>query len=262
MGFWKRLMRVIKSNLNALISRAEDPQQILEQVVEEMHEQLRSAQEHVATAIADEKRLKKQLTEEQKQSESWEKRAMRAVEAGDDNLARQALARKTSHDNLAKEYLQQWESQQEAVTQLKHALHVLKEKIDEASRKKNLLVARKKRAEAQQMIQSTMTGMSDNSAFDTLDRMTEKVEKMEAQAEAHLELNRALEDESLEEKFRKLEEENTQEDDALAALKAKMGKLPELKEQTQADEVQKEIEEIPEKVEVREKVPVPAEGEW
>lgn len=252
MGFWKRLMRVIKANLNALISRAEDPDKILDQVIEDMHQQLREAQEQVASAIADEKRLKKQLSEEQKQMDSWEKRAMRAVEAGDDDLARQALARREEHTKLAQEYEQQWEAQQESVQQLKAALHLLKQKIDEATRKKNLLLARKKRAEAQQMIQSTMSGMQDNSAFDTLDKMTKKVEQMEAQAEAQIELNNSLKDESLESRFRELEAKEGAQDDALAALKAKMGKTP------AAETVEEKVEE---KVEVREKVPVPREEE-
>lgn len=254
MGFWKRLMRVIKANLNALISRAEDPQKILEQVIEDMHQQLREAQEQVASAIADEKRLKKQLNEEIKQSESWEQRAMRAVEAGDDDLAKQALMRKTEHDKLAQEYQQQWEAQQESVQQLKGALHMLKQKIDEAARKKNLLIARKKRAEAQQMIQSTMSGMLDSSAFDTLDKMSKKVEDMEAQAEAQNEINKELQGNSLEERFRELEQGKSSQDDALAALKAKMGKLP---ESAKAEE--KVEEKVAEKVE--EKVAVGRDGD-
>ncbi|TNE47540.1 MAG: PspA/IM30 family protein [Deltaproteobacteria bacterium] len=223
MSFFKRLIRVIKANLNSLISRAEEPEKILDQVLEEMQEQLQEAQSRVAHAIADEKKLKKQYQEEARQGDTWEKRAMQAVESGDDELAKKALARKAEHDRMADEFFQQWEHQKNAVEQLKNALHLLRQKIEEASRKKNLLIARKKRAEAQQMIQETISGVTENSAFDTLDRMTKKIDELEAHAEAHAELNRELKDDSLEAQFQKLEDQNNTQDDALAALKAKMG---------------------------------------
>jgi phage shock protein A len=235
MSFFKRLMRVIKANLNALISRAEKPDKINEQVLQEMQEQLQEAQNQVARAIADEKNIKKQLNEALQQSDTWEKRAMRAIEAGDDDLARQALVRKDEQDKIAAEYQKQWEAQKQAVDQLKNALTMLRQKIDEAKRKKNLLIARQKRAEAQKMIQETMSGIADHSAFDTMDRMSKKIDEIEAQAEAQTEINRELTDQSLEEKFRKLETTGPAQDDALAALKAKMGVMPaKLERETEA----------------------------
>jgi phage shock protein A len=148
------------------------------------------------------------------------------VRAGDDNLARQALARKQEHESIAAQFQQQWLAQKAAVEKLKDALRLLNNKIEEAKRKKNILMARKKRAEAQQQIANTMQGLGDTSAFDTFDRMAERIQLMEAEAEAGAELAGELSGDTLESKFLQLERGGAgSEDDALSELKAKMGML-------------------------------------
>jgi len=93
MGIFSRLGTLIKSNLNDLISKAEDPQKMLNQIVLEMQNQLVEAKKQVATSIADEKRLKKQWDDQVAQAKEWERKAMMAVHAGDDGLAKEALTR-------------------------------------------------------------------------------------------------------------------------------------------------------------------------
>jgi phage shock protein A len=227
MGIFGRMGTVIKANLNDLISRAEDPEKMLNQMMIDMKETLVEAKRQVAVVIADEKRLKLQYESERAQAQEWEKKAMLAVRAGDDNLAKEALARKAEHENLAAEYMKQWEAQKAAADQLRDSLRALNKKIEEAGRKKNLLIAKKKRAEAQKTIHHTMAGLSDTSAFDTFERMAQKIEQAEAEAQAAAELSATSQEASLEEKFRKLEQEKGPDvDDALAALKAKMGMAP------------------------------------
>jgi phage shock protein A len=175
MGIFSRLGSLIKSNLNDLISQAEDPEKMLNQVLLDMQSSLVEAKKQVAVAIADEKRLQKQLETEQEKGKEWERKAMIAVRANDDTLAREALARKQEHDNIGAQYQQQWLAQKAAVDKLKDALRLLNNKIEEAKRKKNILVARKKRAEAQKTIATTMSGLSDTSAFDSFYRMSAKI---------------------------------------------------------------------------------------
>src|SRR5829696_1301476 len=225
MGIFSRLGTLIKSNINDLITKAEDPEKMLSQVLLEMQQQLVEAKKAVAVAIADEKKLQKQYTSESDKSKEWERKAMVAVRAGDDNLARQALGRKQEHENIATQFQQQWIQQKQAVEKLKDALRLLNNKIEEAKRKKNILIARKKRAEAQQQIANTMQGLGDTSAFDTFDRMAERIQLMEAEAEAGAELAGELSGDTLESKFLQLEQSAGGEDDALAELKAKMGLL-------------------------------------
>jgi phage shock protein A len=225
MGIFSRLGTLIKSNINDLITKAEDPEKMLTQVLIEMTQQLTEAKKAVAVAIADEKKLQKQYTQEADKAKEWERKAIVAVRGGDDNLARQALGRKQEHETIAGQFQTQWLAQKQAVEKLKDALRLLNNKIEEAKRKKNILIARKKRAEAQQQIANTMQGLGDTSAFDTFDRMAERIQLMEAEAEAGAELAGELSGDSLEAKFRQLEEGGTSEDDALSELKAKMGLL-------------------------------------
>ncbi len=225
MGIFSRLAQLIKSNLNDLISRSEDPEKMLNQVVLEMSTQLTEAKKQVAASIADEKRLAKQLEQEQAKAAEWEQRAMMALRNGSDELAKEALARKREHEQLAAAYQEQWTKQKAAVEQLKKALRMLNDKIEEAKRKKNVLIARKKRAEAQRAIQETMSGLKDQSAFETFDRMAAKVDQIEAEAEAGSELAEEYTGDVLASRFQQLEKTHGADDDLLA-LKRKMGMLP------------------------------------
>jgi phage shock protein A len=220
MGLFSRLGTLIRSNINELISKAEDPEKMLNQVLVDMKTQLVEAKKQVAVAIADEKRLKKQYETEAAKALEWEKKAMLAIKAGDDNLARAALARKAEHEEVAETLRQQWEAQKASVEQLKAALRGLDAKIEEAKRKRNILVSRQKRAEAQRTINETLTNISSTSAFDTFERMSDRVTQIEAEAEATAEIGGALPEANLEAQFRALAAGNV--DDELTALKKRM----------------------------------------
>ncbi|RMH41536.1 MAG: PspA/IM30 family protein [Deltaproteobacteria bacterium] len=225
MGIFSRLGTLIKSNINDLISKAEDPEKMLNQVLVEMQQQLVQAKKSVAVAIADEKKLQKQYNQELDRAKEWERKAMVAVRAGDDELAKEALVRKQEHETIAAQFQQQWLGQKAAVAKLKDALRLLNNKIEEAKRKKNILIARKKRAEAQQQIAATMQGLGDTSAFDTFERMADRINMLEAEAEAGAELAGELGGDTLENRFLALESGTASADDELAELKAKMGLL-------------------------------------
>jgi phage shock protein A len=225
MGILDRIRTVLKANINALISKAEDPEKMLNQLIMDMNEQLLEAKKQVAMAIADEKKLERQALENKSQGEDWEKKAMLAVKAGKDDLAKEALVRKQEYDGYAASFQKEFDSQHAAVEQLKDALRQLQAKIEEASRKKNLLVARAKRAEAQKQIQQTMGSLSANSSFDTFDRMAQKVDQVEAEAEAMKELGEVTSGQKLEDKFKELESSDQSSDKLLEDLKAKMGQI-------------------------------------
>src|SRR6266568_4560367 len=152
MGIFDRLSTLIRSNINDLISRAENPEKMLNQLIVDMRSQLAKAKRQVAAAIADEKRLSAQVDTEKKSAEDWERRAVLAVQEGRDDLAKQALLRHNEHAQGAVQ---------------------LHDRIEEAKRKKNILIARQKRAEAHKRIQETMSSIGDKSVFETFERMTE-----------------------------------------------------------------------------------------
>jgi phage shock protein A len=230
MGILDRIRTVLKSNINALISKAENPEKMLNQLLLDMNESLLEAKKQVAMSIADEKKLERQMLENRTQAEDWEKKAMLAVKAGKDDLAKEALLRRQEYDGYAASFQKEFDSQHAAVEQLKDALRQLQAKIEEASRKKNLLIARAKRAEAQKQIQQTMGSLSGTSSFDTFDRMAQKVDQVEAEAEALKELGAVTADQKLEDKFKELESSGSA-DKLLEDLKAKMGQV-ENKEKT------------------------------
>jgi phage shock protein A len=217
MGIFKRMADIFKANINDLINKAEDPAKMLDQIIAEMQENLRDAKIQVAKAIADEKRLKQQLDQNTSQVQSWESKAVLALQKGDEELAKEALKRKKSYADIATTIEPQWKDQSNIANKLKDSLRALESKIDEARRKKEVLIARQKRAEAQKKIQEVMTGMSDTSAFDNFARMERKVEEIEAQAAAAVE----IESNTMEDKFKALEA-SADVDDELQALKAKL----------------------------------------
>lgn len=223
MGMFDRLKTVISSNINSLISKAENPEKMLNQMVIDMNEQLIESKKAVAMAIADEKKLEREMLENKAKADEWEKKAMLAVRAGRDDLAKEALLRKQEFEGYATQLAQQWDAQKQSVEKLKEALRQLQGKIEEANRKKNILVARAKRAEAQQRINQTMSSLSGNkSAFDTFERMERKVDEIEASAEATKELDDATTGASLEKQFAQLESSPQAADAMLEELKKKM----------------------------------------
>jgi phage shock protein A len=227
MGIFQRLKTLISSNVNDVINKAENPEKMLNQLVIEMNEQLIESKKAVAMAIADEKKLERETQNQQAGATEWERKAMLAVRAGQDDLAREALLRKQEHENNYVQYKQQWEAQKQSVDKLKDSLRDLQTKIEDAQRKKNLLVARAKRAEAQQKIQQTISSVSGNkSAFEAFDRMAQKVDQLEAQAEATAELEDFSSGNNLEKRFAQLEKSDSTADLMLLELKEKMKALP------------------------------------
>ncbi len=222
MGIFQRISTLLKSNINDLISRAENPEKVLNQAIDDMRSQLAKAKQEVAGAIADEKKLYAQVEKEKKQAEDWEQRAMRAVEAGRDDLAKQALLRHSEHLQHAQGLHETWARQKGETEHLKNSLRQLNDKIEDAKRKRNILVARQKRAEAAGRIQETMSAMSDKSAFENFERMTEKIEESERKALAAAELSEEMSGDLLAREFEALEYHGDAEQQLLE-LKKKMG---------------------------------------
>jgi len=225
MGLFSRFKRAVKSNINDMISKAENPEKMLNQLIVEMNEQLIESKKTVAASIADEKKLERQIGMNRDQADEWERKAMLAVKSGEDDMAKKALLRKQEYDNTIRQYQIQWQAQVESVEQLKGALRQLQQKIEEAQRKKNLLIARAKRAEAHKRMQQTMSSMVDTSAFELFDRMSEKVEQIEAEVDAMREIDASATGDTLERQFQALEASDSSADKLLDDLKAKMTQL-------------------------------------
>jgi phage shock protein A len=200
----------------------------LTQILVDMRGQLVKAKQQVASAIADEKRLRDQTDAEYKQAQDWERRAMLAVQESRDDMAKQALVRHGEHMSHGQQLEQTWEQHRLETEKLKNSLRDLNDKIEEAKRKKNLLIARQRRAQAQQRIAETMSSLSEKSAFEAFARMEERIETNERQIRAHAEIEEEFTGDTLQRDFKQLEKGavGVSVDNQLLALKQKMGMLP------------------------------------
>ena len=226
MGLFQRIRDILRSNINDLIARAEDPERMLNAAIEDMKRQVAEAKSRVASSIADQSRLVTQRDREQKRADSWEEKAMVAVRAGRDDLAVEALEKKREHQQAADLFDDQLETQRIAVDELKRALGALVAKLEETKRRRNLLVARAKRAEAQRHLAVTLSAAHENSAAERLERLEARIEKEEAEAEATWEvaaISPGGYDQDLSAEIEQLEARTPRDD--LEALKAKMQEI-------------------------------------
>lgn len=217
MGLFDRVSRLVRANVNDLVSKAEDPEKILEQSIADMQEDLVQMRQAVAKAIAAQQKIQQQHNLAQSEADKWQQRAQLALQKGDENLAREALSRKKVQAEAAGTLQAQLDQQVGMVDQLKRNLIALEGKISEAKTKKDMLKARAQAAKANEQLQGALSSMNTGSAMAAFERMEEKVLEMEARSTAALELGGV----SLDQQFAALEA-GGDVDDELAAMKAQM----------------------------------------
>ncbi len=227
MNIFDRIAMLFRANMNAAIGEFEQPEKMLNQIILDMRSQLVKAKQQVAAAIADEKRLQDQTKQELKEAEDWERRAMLAVQQNQDELAKQALMRRTEHISRGEQLNLTWAAHKQETDRLKESLRTLNDNIEEANRKKNLLLAKQRRADAQRRINETMSHISEKSAFEAFARMEEKIESNERRVKASAEIDEEFSGDKLASDFKRLESGSgsATAEMQLVALKQKMGML-------------------------------------
>lgn len=229
MSLFKRIGDLIRSNVNDALDQVEDPRKMLEQSILDMQEQHQKARKTLVETMALLKQTEKQAETQKAQGVEWEQKAMAALKAGREDLARQALAEKQKAETMAQETLTGVDQQKVQVETVKKQITELENKIEDAKRRKDVLIGQLNAAEAKKRAADMQTGaspdtsaLSDGSAFGTFDRMASKITQSESEAEAHHELIASqLETAKTEAEFKKQMEKQSAED-MLSALKAKM----------------------------------------
>ncbi|MCU7246072.1 MAG: PspA/IM30 family protein [Microcystis aeruginosa WS75] len=224
MSLFDRLSRVVRANLNDMVSKAEDPEKMLEQAVSDMQEDLVQVRQAVARAIAEQRQTEQKYIKDQSEANKWEQRAKLALSKGDETLAREALKRKKDFTETAAILKNQLDQQTVQVESLRKNLIALESKISEAKTKKNMLVARSRAAKANEQLQKTLGSIDTSSAMSAFERMEEKVLLQESRAQSTAELVGS----DLENQFARLES-GSDVDDELAAMKASLAPAPEPK---------------------------------
>ncbi len=215
MSILDRMSRLVRANVNDLIDQAEDPAKMIDQLLRDMQSNITTARAQVASMIAQEKELEADLTETRQLSEEWAEKARRAVEAGKDDLAREALRRKRDNDENTRVYEQQYQAQRQTVEKLKQQLRLLESKYDTTLSQRDSLIARQRRAEATRQVTQQVTSLSPLDVSAELDRMERKIRSNEAQAAALTD----IQDNSYDAQFRELDYDLDVERE-LEALKA------------------------------------------
>lgn len=219
MGILDRISRLVSSNVNSAIDKMSDPGKEIDQLVIDMEQQLKKARQEVQGALAVEKRQRSRAEELAKSSQEWEDRAARALRAGDEGLAREALKRKSEIDAEGLAATRTLSDSVAYADNLTTALKQLEARIGEVKSRKETLKAKARARRGLNPLGS--------SAIDEFDRLQGKVDAVDAEAEIDEELAKLKhEDAASREVERKLNalSQNKDLDDRLAALKAKLDK--------------------------------------
>lgn len=221
MSLLDRVSTLLRANLNDMVEKAEDPEKMLKQVVLDMENQLLQVKTQVAIAIADEHLLNKKKAEQETHAAEWRRKAELAVQKGHDDLARAALERALSHDQLVKGFSEQAEDQKHEADNLRQALHKLDQKLSETRAHCDMLVAEHRRARV--IGRATQARHIVGSQQEhTLDRMKSKVHVQSAENAAAVEV---MAPETLEDRFQALEHEDKVEA-LLNEIKSRQSALP------------------------------------
>ncbi|CQR48129.1 hypothetical protein BN1058_02477 [Paraliobacillus sp. PM-2] len=218
--FFNRVKTVVGSELNAMLDKAEDPVKMLDQYMRDMESDIRDAESAVAKQIANEKMLKRKYDDAQSMVEKRQSQAEKAIEAGNEDLARRALEDKQEHTQQADTLKESWERAKQDSDQLRKKLDEMKKEYQDMKLKKDSLKARAESAKTRTKINRTMSSIGSDESKQGFSRMEEKVLQYEAEADTSDDMS--TESRSLDDEFEALE--TNEVDDELAALKKKMGK--------------------------------------
>ena len=189
MGLLERVSTLIRANINDVIDRAEDPEKMIKQVILDMENQYMQVKTQVAVSIADQHMLEKKQKENEDVGSDWMRKAERAVDKKEDDLARAALDRYQTSQRLAQSYREQVDDQKVQVEALKGALMKLEQKLDEAKSKRDMLIARHRRSVALNKAAQAHNAAGDGAKSAAFDRLKDRVNQSESVASAELELN-------------------------------------------------------------------------
>lgn len=219
MAIFERISDLVRANINDLIDKAENPEKMVKQIIIDMEDQLRKSTQSLGTAMGSLNQVKKQLTTVQEQSKLWQEKAKTCLEQGNEELAKQALDNKVKQDQMVTKYQEMATTMETQVNEIKSQIDILKSKLEEARSKQAMLVARSQMADAQTQMAKTLGNMDSKSAFAKMEKMEQKIEQKEAQADALSDVSGVQESEN--DPFAKMDHDNAVNEE-LEKLKKEM----------------------------------------
>ncbi len=220
MSVFERIGDLIKANINDLIDKAEDPEKMVKQIILDMDKELVKSTQALGKAMASERQIKKQYEDAAAKSKTWEDKAKMALTAGDQELAKKALSEKVKVDEQANQFKTMYDTISAQTETIRTQVEALKAKLNEAKSRQAMLIARSQMADTQKDLSKSLGGMGTSNAFAKMDKMEEKIQRKEAEADAFAEISGSIPEED---PFKKLESDSAV-DAELARLMAEMGK--------------------------------------
>lgn len=215
MGFFNRISRLVRANVNQLVNGAEDPEKVLQQTVLDMQSDLVSMRQAVAQAIATQKRTERQCEQAKRTADEWYSRAQLALQKGDEDMAKDALTRRQTYQQTAQTLTPQIIQQRTIVQQLKDNMVQLERKIADARTQKDMYIARARAAQSSVRLNEMMSDHA--SSTNAFEKMEARVLDLEAQAE----VSATLGTDAVDRQFVQLESQGNV-DAQLAQLKAEL----------------------------------------
>lgn len=222
MGILRRFKDLVKANVNHQMDKFEEknPEKMIKQMVVDMQKAVAQATSALATAMSQERKMEHEYKKNASAAKNWEHKAMQALQAGNEDVARQALSKKNEAEQQAGQYKTMYERSQADTTKLREQVKDLKTKLQDAKNKESMLIARGQAAKARTKMAKEMgNGIDSNSIMGKFDKYEEKIMQAEAEADAYESLGSA--DKELEDDIKQLNADFSVDDD-LAKLRAKM----------------------------------------
>ncbi|MHB8422103.1 MAG: PspA/IM30 family protein [Leptospirales bacterium] len=223
MSLFDRFRTIFRANANDLADRLEDPASIINQQLLDLDDKLDRAQGALVKEMAEIKLLEQKVRETEEGVRLYQERAEKAVKASNDELARKALEEKNRLSSTLTELTRQRDEQSSVVSELKGDLEKLQGLRDEFRRKQSLLSLKQERAKSKDEINAIRAEIDPDHIGREMNRMAEKIDRMDAHAAATKELADEKTKANLDQSFRDLDRTDTPVEDELASLKKKLG---------------------------------------
>ncbi len=233
MTIFKRVRDIISASINELLAEIEDPEKMVHQMIREMEQSIAEVRKSAASSIGTQKMVERRLLKARKEKAGWQENAQLAIKQGNDELAKKALKKKRSYNEVLRALETELTEQKKIVSRIKDELRLVEEKVQETRMKRETLATKKRAAETKRRLIESMEKANKNltmsdggkiiNGFTESKKLEDDVERDMAETEAERELLEEDQDKSLDEEFSKMKEEQALEEE-LKALKKKKGK--------------------------------------
>ncbi len=220
MGIFSRMGDIINANLNAALEKAEDPAKMIRLMIQEMEDTLVEVRSATAKCIAEKKERSRLLKRLEQQQLDWERKAELALDKGREDLARAALAEKTTLADRIGYLKEEIEVYDDELARYDEDIGKLQAKLTDARNRQRALVMRHRSANHHLKTRKQVYNDSIDEMLTRFDAAEERIERIESESEA---LDMGRKGRSLDSEFDQLER-NDRVEEALAEMKSRREK--------------------------------------